>query len=170
MSEEKPENRVIIDPELLLPDDPITPALTYTAVSSFMGKEFLSLAAMLKFRSRIERGLNGQTAEWQRAIELPAYVMYSVRNDVTQERLEVFAEILDPQRFVESERAAKLSVDKKRRLVQRMESAIERGWLYGKWCSRTHVEGEWGAMHRAMVQQTYTVAEFDQIQANGWVS
>jgi hypothetical protein len=159
----------IPDPELLLPDDRLPPARSYRAVSAFFGGDYMSLQALLKRRERVESLLNTQMADWQRAIAAPTWVMYSVRNDATGERLEIYAHICTPTAFLDTDRAAGVTDESRRaRLVRRLEHAHRRGWLYGRWHSRTDPEGEYGVMHRAFVQRVLDEAEFLNIQHNNW--
>lgn len=108
-------------------------------------------------------------ADWQRAIAAPCFVMYSVINDSTKERLLVYGDIPTPTGFVESDgRVDNMSESSKRRLVKRLESAHQRGWLYGMWHSRTQPLGEWGIMHRSYIQQIVSEADYRAAEARAW--
>lgn len=166
-----PQVVVIPDPELLLPDEQLPSGITIVATSSFFGGEYTSLAALVAKRKKAEQALNNGLADWQRDIEAPTHVVYSVRNDATGERLFVFGDIPDMDALVKSERASGVTdLAALRKLRMRLESGSRRGWLYGKWYSRTEPEGEWGCMHKKFVQSPMSASEFESWRAKGWVT
>lgn len=161
---------IIPDPELLLPDETLRPAEAYRAESAFFGRDYVSLAALLKGRAAAEYQLNQQMLDWQRALAAPTYVAHSLIRDDTKERLWVYAHVVTPLAFLDTERAAGLDESKKRRLVKRMENAHQRGWIYARWHSRTQPDGEYGSIHRAYIQREVPEAEFLALAAAGWTS
>jgi hypothetical protein len=161
---------VIPNPELLLPDERLSPAREYLAQSSFIGGTYPSLLAIIRKREKVEAQLNAEMADWQRAIAGPCYVMYSVLNDTTKDRLLVYGVIPTPTGFIESdaENASKVLEANKRRLVKRLESAHQRGWLFGKWYSRTQPLGEFGVMHRSYIQRVVEESDYRAAAARHW--
>lgn len=162
---------VIPDGELLLPDDKLPPARNYVIYSEWFGGTYPSLQAIIKKRSKIEGRMDRDMADWQRAILAPCYVQYGVRGP-DDSRLLVFGDIPSLQDMVESEAWYRVGSEREkfgRRLRRRMESAGRRGWLYGRWHSAGKPEGEFGAQHRAVMQEVLTEAAFNEIKANGWV-
>lgn len=161
---------VIPDPELLLPDEKLPRDATFIAHSSFFGGEYVSLASLIERRKRAELHLNMDLAEWQKNIEPPTWVVYSVRNDATGERLFVFGEIPDMEALLKTDRVVPEDLTSLRRLRARIDNGLRRGWLYGKWYSRTQPEGDWGVMHKKFMQSPMSEAEFESHRARGWVT
>jgi hypothetical protein len=167
----QPQVVIIPDPELLLPDESLPSGITIVAHSTFIGGEYTSLAALVAQRKKAEHALNLGLAEWQRGITPPCHVVFSTRNDATGERLFVFGDIPDMDALTKSERAAGVTdLAALRKLSMRIDSGLRRGWLYGKWFSRTQPEGEWGVMHKKFLQSPMSEAEFESFRAKGWVT
>lgn len=165
-----PEVIIIPDPELLLPDEKLPSGSVIRAMSTFIGGDYTSLATLVAARKRAEQSLNAGITDWQRDIEPPTKVVYSVAN-ATGERLFIFGDIPDMDALTKSERASGVvDLGELRRLRIRIENALRRGWLYGKWYSRTVPDGEWGTMHKKFLQSPLPDAEFELFRSRGWVT
>jgi hypothetical protein len=159
---------VIPDPELLLPDEKLPSDIVLVARSAFIGGEYVSLAALVARRKKAEARLSADMQEWQRLLEPPCWVVYSVRNDATGERMLVYGAIPDMDRLLASGRVTTGDLTALRRLRRKIENGSARGWLYGQWFSRTQPEGEWGTFAKAFIQAAMSEAEFEAARARGW--
>jgi hypothetical protein len=166
-----PDVVIIPDPELLLPDEKLPAGVTIRAMSTFIGGDYTSLATLVAKRKRAEQDLNAGLSDWQRDIEPPTKVVYSVANATTGERLFIFGDIPDIEQLTKSERASGVTeFAQLRKLRLRIENALRRGWLYGQWYSRTVPDGEWGTMHKKYLQSPLPDAEFELFRSRGWVT
>jgi hypothetical protein len=164
---------VIPDPELLLPDDRIPRLRALVARSMWLGGTFMSVSAYIEKRKQMEARMNENVLDWQRDIMPPCYLQYGVKDPDTGEELFIYGEIPDIQAFVEDEAkaAGRIGPEREkfaRRLTRRMEDALKRGWLYGQWYSRTNVLGEWGSIHRSVIQEVLSEAKYRELEAKLW--
>ena len=166
---------ILPDAELTLPDDRFPPYRMLVAYSMWFGGEYKTLDEMIAARTKAEMKLNSDMAEWQRAIEPPCYVQYGIEDPDTKERVLIYARILDVDRFINLEKFAggRIGPDADafaKRLKSRMEYALGRGWLYGQWYSEKNITGDYGAVHKAVIQEVLSEAKYKELEANGWAS
>lgn len=164
---------VVPEAELFLPDDRPINVREFVVKSQWFGGRYPSVSAVIKARTKAEFKLNANLEDWQRAITPPCWVQYGIRDAINDQRVLVYGAIPSIASFVEDEAdfARRMGTERDkfgRRLTRRMENALRRGWLYGRWYSVMAPKGEWGAQHRSVIQRVLTEAEFKALEEKQW--
>lgn len=149
----------IIDPELVLPSDPVPAGAELVVVAEwapgFPGR-FGGLGELIAARSEYERAASIMVSAAQAAITPPAFVTYSM----PVVRAEVYGHVFGADDMARRELDAGHEPAKVERFRQRLAEASKRGWLYGWWVSELDPEGTWQAVHRHRIYREVFSGEY----------
>lgn len=153
---------VLPDPELVLADDWLPATRKIVAMSAFIGGEFTTKDRFIRHRKQVEDKYDAEMHDWQRAITVPCKVR------MQHEELILWGDCPEYRDVLESDRMLGAQLPQLAGLRRRLEDAARRGWLYGRWYSMIVPEGEWGAVHRALIVSLVSSDTFIDARFNGW--
>jgi hypothetical protein len=174
-----PDTIVIDTPELLMPSDrpAFVSAPAIMAVGAYQkvyestqGK--IAFDALLEDRTRIEETLDAAMTADQEAIRPTAYIA-RIWTPSVGAPVHIYAKVYSGRAARIYEQALHTPSMDEIEAGQhqlRVEDALRRNWLWGRFFSTVVPNGEWGCVHRSMVDAVITETHFDDMRLRGWES